>query len=248
MHILVAFLLGTALIAGFNTLHEKPENHFYTVLDSRDQVMVDTYMETAQEINERHLVMQELDYSCGAATLATLLNYHLGENLTESQVIHGLFTYGDVEAIEKRRAFSMLDMKRFVDALGYEGQGFRADMQDLEELEVPVVLPIELFGYQHFVVFRGIKNGRVFLADPWRGHSSYTREAFEDMWYEHVLFMVDPQKRHTMGLLSLSREDLRYITPQEERWFLFPPGPDRVSVPPMRKHKWLEQEGQPYKQ
>ena len=247
MHIVVAFLLGTALMAGFNTLHEQPEGHFYTVPDAEERVLLHTYMETAEEMKERHLVMQEKDYSCGAATLATLLNYHLGENFSEEQVIHGLFTYGDVEAIEKRRAFSMLDMKRFVDALGYEGRGFRAEMEDLEDLEVPVVLPIELFGYQHFVVFRGIENGRVFLADPWRGHSTYTREAFKDMWYEDVLFMIDPQKRHTLSLLSLTRKDMRYITPQEERWMLFPPDSTRISVPRKRRHKYLDQDGESYK-
>jgi hypothetical protein len=98
------------------------------------------------------------------------------------------------------------------------------------------------------VVFRGIENGRVFLADPWRGHSTYTRKAFEDMWYEQVLFMVDPQQRHTLSLLSLSREDMRYITPQEERWMLFPPEPTRLSVPPIRKHKWLDRDGESYKE
>ncbi len=247
MHVIVAFLLGTALIAGFQPLHEHPEEHSYAVLDAEERVMVNTYMESAEEIKERHLVMQELDYSCGAAALATLLNYHLGENFSEEQVIHGLFTYGDVDAIQQRRAFSMLDMKRFVDALGYEGEGFRAEMHHLEELDVPVVLPIELFGYQHFVVYRGMHDGRVFLADPWIGHSIYTKEAFQDMWYDQVLFMIDPNERHTLSLLELTREDLVYITTDEVRWFLFPPEATRLSVPPIREHKWLEQEGMPYR-
>ncbi|MFW6177947.1 MAG: C39 family peptidase [Desulfohalobiaceae bacterium] len=247
MHILVAFIVLTSLIAGFQPVFEHPEEQSYVVLDAEGQVMVSSYKESAQELESKHIVMQELDYSCGAAALATLLNYHLGEQLTEEQVIHGLFNYGDVQAIQERRAFSMLDMKRFVDALGYDGQGYRAEMEDLEDLEAPVVLPIELYGYQHFVVYRGMHDGRVFLADPWMGHTIYSKKAFQEMWYKQVLFMVDPGERQTVSLLRLSREDLRYVHTDLERWWLFPPEPSRLPVPAFREHKRLDGEWETYK-
>ena len=162
----------------------------------------------------KNLVRQEHDYSCGSAALCTLLNYFLGENLTESQVIYGLMEYGDAQKIAKRRAFSLLDMKRFVNKLGYKGVGYKAtieDMYDIAELKHPCIVPIEFSGYRHFTVFRGIHGKHVFLADPFNGNSSYTLADFEDMWYENVVFMVYPEGANTYSALELTNDDLRYI-------------------------------------
>ncbi len=245
MHVLVAFVLITSLVAGFQTVHERPDGHQYLVVDADQDVRVSTWMETAKDLESRQIVMQEFDYSCGSAALATLLNYHLGEQFTEMQVIEGLMAYGNIERIQERRAFSLLDMKRFVDAIGYEGQGYRAEMENLKELEVPVVLPIELFGYQHFVVFRGIHDGRVFLADPWIGHTTYTIHAFEDMWYEQVLFMVDPGGRPTLSRLSLTEADRRYIDSDQVRWTLFPHDPWHMQFVPEREFMKMDDDVMP---
>jgi len=225
MHMLVWFVILTSFVGGIGTIYEAPEGHYYTVVEEDHHVMLDAYLTPSAEFASRHIEMQQFDYSCGAAALATLLNYHLGENFTERQVIEGLFTYGNIERIRQRRAFSMLDMKRFVDALGYEGAGYSAEIENLRELDVPVVLPIEINGYQHFVVLRGIHDNRVFLADPWLGHTVYPVGVFEDMWYRQVIFMADPMGRPTRSLLALTEEDMRYIDEDRVLWTLFPEVP-----------------------
>ena len=239
MHVLIAFVLGIGLFAGFQPMLTPEKEEMYLVLDRKQQVRVRTEVETLKEQKEEHLVSQNFDYSCGSAALATLLNYHLGESFSERQVIQGLMNYGNLKKIKKRRAFSFLDMKRFVDVLGYDGQGYKADMEDLRDLEVPVVLPIELHGYQHFVVLRGFRGDRIFLADPWLGHSSYLVQEFQEMWYRNVLFMVDPNDRATANMLSLSKEDLRYISGDEARRALFHPSRPHWKVPRVREHKQI---------
>jgi len=82
---------------------------------------------------------------------------------------------------------------------------------DLQELGSPCILPIKLMGYRHFTVFKGIYQGHIFLADPFKGHTSYTLSEFEDMWYENVIFVVYPEGAQTKKGLALKEEDLRFV-------------------------------------
>jgi hypothetical protein len=158
-----------------------------------------------------------------AAAVATLLNYHLGEDLGERQVIQGLLKHGDAEKIAQRRAFSLLDMKRFVAALGYAGTGYKAEIEDLRTLDAPCLLPIKLFGYRHFAVLRGIYKDHVFLADPWRGNISFTLGDFAEKWYRNVIFMVSAPGRAPVDLLRLTEADMRFIDEDMGRKILFDP-------------------------
>ncbi len=171
-----------------------------------------TYVNPASEINKGHLVKQSYDFSCGSAALAIILNHYLGENFTERQVIQGLLHYGDESQIAKRQAFSLLDMKKFVKALGYQGEGYRGEIEDLETLTTPCIVPIKIMEYRHFVVFRGIYKGHIFLADPWRGDISFTYDQFLDAWYDKVIFVVTPPEGgYSISALKLKPRDLVII-------------------------------------
>jgi uncharacterized protein len=171
-----------------------------------------TYVNPASEINKSHLIKQSYDFSCGSAALAIILNYYLGENFTERQVIQGLLHYGDESQIAKRQAFSLLDMKKFVKALGYHGEGYRGEIEDLETLTTPCIVPIKIMEYRHFVVFRGIYKGHIFLADPWRGDISFTYDQFLDAWYDKVIFVVTPPEGgRSISALKLKPQDLVLI-------------------------------------
>ena len=106
--------------------------------------------------------------------------------------MEGLLHYGESQRIVQRRAFSLLDMKRLVGALGYPSGGFRAKIDDLKELDHPAIVPIHYAGFKHFVVIRTIKNNRVFIADPSVGNISFTLPQFEEKWDQNVLFIVFP--------------------------------------------------------
>jgi predicted double-glycine peptidase len=138
------------------------------------------------ELRQRNVVMQQWDLSCGAATLATILNFQHGHPISEREIAIGMM--GREEYIENpqvvtyRQGFSLLDMKRFVDQRGYNGVGLgQLDVDDLIE-HSPIIVPISLHGYQHFVVFRGIAKGRVLIADPAFGNRSMDRDEFEKVW------------------------------------------------------------------
>ena len=162
----------------------------------------------------RNVVRQQYDYSCGAASLTTILRHYVGQNLNERQVMEGLLQYGESERIVERRAFSLLDMKRLVTELGFPSGGFRAEISDLAELDHPAIVPINHAGFEHFVVVRDIREGRVFIADPAVGNLSFTLHEFKEKWAENVLFIVFPGEEPPLNNLALKEEDMRFVDDQ----------------------------------
>lgn len=231
MHVFIAFLLGVALIAGYYPLKEQPKEELSLSVGASGQaVVIKQDVRPLSEFKNDHLVKQMYDYSCGSAALTTIFNYYLGEKSSERQVVQGMFRYGDKEMIQKRRAFSLLDMKRFVNVLGYKGVGYRAEIDDLRTLDTPCIIPIEIFGYHHFVVFRGIYKDHVFLADPSLGNISFTLSEFQDMWREKVAFVVYPNNRKEIGALKLTEDDLRFMDADTTEGILFEYRPPFTTV------------------
>lgn len=138
------------------------------------------------EIRQEGVVMQSWDLSCGAAALATLLNFEHGDPVTEREVALGLIDreayLEEPDLVRVRDGFSLLDLKRYVDHRGYEGIGLgRLTLEDLQE-QAPIIVPVWLTGVPHFVVVRGVHGGRVLMADPLFGNRTLPVDAFERSW------------------------------------------------------------------
>jgi predicted double-glycine peptidase len=151
------------------------------------------------EIRQQNVSIQEWDLSCGAAALATILNYQHGDSVSEREIATRLMSRTEYlenpMLVRLRQGFSLLDLKRFVDDRGYNGVGL--GQLTLEHLvaRAPMIVPINVYGYQHFVVFRGMLGNRVLLADPAFGNRTMLRSAFENAWFDfadvgHVGFVV----------------------------------------------------------
>jgi len=147
-----------------------------------------TGVKSVREMRHDRVVLQEFDISCAAAALATILNYQHGERLTEREIALGLIDREEYieqpELVRLRQGFSLLDLKRFVDGRGYEGIGYgQLEMDNLRSL-APIIVPINVRGYNHFVVFRGELAGSVICADPAYGNRTMSRDRFERVWLE----------------------------------------------------------------
>lgn len=185
-----------------------------TIQGGRSFIRHDVIVEPAKEQKFRNIVRQAYDYSCGSAALTTILEHYLGRKFEERQIMEGLLHYGEADRIVERRGFSMLDFKRLVTALGYPSGGFRAEIEDLMELDHPAIVPINYAGFKHFVVVRDVRDGRVFVSDPAMGNMSFTIPLFEEHWDQNVLFIVFPGNTTPVDGLELREEDLRYIDDQ----------------------------------
>ena len=159
----------------------------------------------------QNVVRQQYDYSCGSAALTTLLDYYLGRNFRERQVMEGLLRFGETERIVERRGFSLLDMKRLVTALGHPSGGFRAEMDDIKTLDHPAIVPIAYGGFKHFVVLKKYQDGHIYVADPALGNISFTEEKFKQVWDQNVLFIVFPNGFEPQDGLELTEYDMRLL-------------------------------------
>ena len=141
------------------------------------------------------VIVQQWDTSCGAAALATVLTYALNDSVSEKTVAQGMLQRTDPLRVKVRGGFSLLDMKRYAESRGYSAAGFRSvSMEELLAMPTPIV-PIDEYGDAHFVVVRGLRNGKVDIADPAFGNRTLTVARFRAAWKDGIAFVVTREKR-----------------------------------------------------
>jgi predicted double-glycine peptidase len=134
-------------------------------------------------------LQQQYDFSCGSAAIASLLSFHYGTPTTEQAAFDAMVRVGDVDKI-RREGFSLLDMKRYLATLGFQADGFELPLEKLTEARIPAIVLINDRGYQHFVIVKGLRNGRVLVGDPSLGSRLIPRQQFEAMWKTRLLFVI----------------------------------------------------------
>ncbi|WP_118783721.1 C39 family peptidase [Neisseria lactamica] len=150
-----------------------------------------------KERRDFNIVKQDLDFSCGAASVATLLNNFYGQTLTEEEVLKKLDK-------EQMRA-SFEDMRRIMPDLGFEAKGYALSFEQLAQLKIPVIVYLKYRKDDHFSVLRGIDGNTVLLADPSLGHVSMSRVQFLEAWQTREgnlagkILAVIPKKAETIS-------------------------------------------------
>jgi uncharacterized protein len=145
-----------------------------------------------QELRQRTVVTQRFDLSCGAAALATLLTHDLDDPVSERAVAEAMVVRTDPGVVRAHGGFSLLDLQQFAERRGYEATGYGVpSLEDLAAL-APAIVPVKLHGYDHFVVFRGVRGDHVVLADPAFGRRVAAVREFERAWAIKVALVVVP--------------------------------------------------------
>ncbi|QCP14769.1 peptidase C39 [Pseudoduganella umbonata] len=124
------------------------------------------------------VIKQNLDFSCGAASLATLLGGYYGQHVTEQALLIAM------DKGTGRASFD--DMARGLSQFGFRAQGFAASWEQLVRLKMPVVVYVKHDRGDHFTVLRGINSETVWLADSSAGNRTYSREQFLAMWQTRI--------------------------------------------------------------
>src|SRR5262249_32274179 len=77
-------------------------------------------------------------------------------------------------------------------------------LADLVELKAPVIVPLRIREYDHFVVFRGLRGDRVYLTDPIAGNVTMKAGNFVAAWRDGV------------GMILISKKGLQPVDWQPE--------------------------------
>lgn len=138
------------------------------------------------DFRDKAVVKQKKDYTCGVASLATLFNFYFGDEVGEQELIdQGLAMFPEGKRAEiKKDGFTMRDLRKIGDQRdGYDFYGLeKVTLEQLSKMDRPILIYLEIDGYKHFAIFRGIKGDRVFLADPSRGNVRMSIDVFLKEW------------------------------------------------------------------
>jgi uncharacterized protein len=154
---------------------------------------LDVHVHTLKELKLmqafRRTWHQQYDFSCGSAALATLLTFHYDRPIDETTVFKAMFSAGDQAQI-RSKGFSLLDMKRFLEASGYQADGVRAPLDKVAQVGIPAIALISDRGYRHFVVVKGVDKRHVVIGDPALGARILSRGEFERARVGDLFFVI----------------------------------------------------------
>ena len=142
-----------------------------------------------QQMRFANTVRQQYDFSCGSAALATLLTYHYNHPVTEAVIFEAMFRAGDQQKI-RQQGFSLLDMQIFLRSRGFQADGFELPLEKLAAAKLPAIVLVSDQGYNHFVVLKGLADGRVLLGDPSTGARAVSLARFRELWRNKLLFVI----------------------------------------------------------
>lgn len=160
-------------------------------------------VDSVRERKFSEVVKQQYDFSCGSAALATLLTYHYDWPTDERTAFGEMWAAGDQDKITAA-GFSLLDMKRYLDTIGFAADGYQASLDKLADAAIPAIALINHRGYRHFVVVKGIRNGEVLIGDPALGLKTMSRDEFNSIWDNGILFII--KNRPELGRSQFNTE------------------------------------------
>ncbi len=149
-----------------------------------------------------NIVRQTTDYSCGAAAVATILRYAYNQPATEADTIRGLLFVSDPATV-KDRGFSLLDIKHYVQSLGFVGTGYHLPVESLYAVKVPTIVLLTVDNFQHFVVLKKATPDYVYLADPMLGNRRVDTQTFAKAWNGIMFVVASSGYDRNNSLLSL---------------------------------------------
>lgn len=195
------FIMGTGI---FTSSVHAADIRFGNILP--DGAIIQKNLLSMREMKFVDMVQQHTDFSCGAAALATILNYAYGRSLTEEEVIDGLMQVSDQELV-RQKGFSLLDIKNYVQSLGMRGRGYNVNQETLERISIPTIVLLNYKGYKHFVVLKKATSEKAYIADPALGNLIMKRKDFDAAW-NGIVFAVIGQGFDRESILLKPKEAL----------------------------------------
>lgn len=165
--------------------------------------LVRMHVTALNDFKFQNVVRQKVDFSCGAAAVATVLRYAYGIEATEENVIAGMLGVSDAGTV-MHRGFSMLDMKHYIQSIGMAGSGYRLPLTSLFDVKVPVVVLVNVQGYNHFVVMKKASPEYIYVADPILGNRVVPTAEFAQTWNGIIFVIAAPSYDTTNPLLALN--------------------------------------------
>ncbi|TKX32326.1 C39 family peptidase [Campylobacter aviculae] len=156
----------------------------------------DFIVKSYSEIKNKNVIRQSYEESCGASSLATLINILDDKKLSELDLLKtmsGQKLYTDM--------VSFADLNDAVKKLGYESKSYRIDRKSLEKLAgIPILVKIEDDPrFPHFVVIINHRGDFLQILDPSYGEYISSKRQFFSVWDRYkkggYALIIAPKKK-----------------------------------------------------
>lgn len=138
----------------------------------------------------KETVRQLLDFSCGAASLATILTYFFDRKTSELEVLAIVRSRYPTDAEWKKKegaGLSFDDMIFASEVLGYKAAGVKISVSELKNISGPVIVHLKRNDLEHFSVLRKFDGQTAYLSDPILGLVGLHVGRFEAEFQGHAL-------------------------------------------------------------
>ncbi len=157
-------------------------------------------------------VPQLQDFTCGAASLATIATYYWGETVSEMDVLKTLLGRDTKEEIAKKaqNGLSFDDLIYAAGKLGFSAQGVKISQEQLANLQGPVIVHLKKSEtFQHFAVLRKVGDDVYYLSDPVVGEVAESAADFDEQYTGNALAVwKNGAPLPTVAKLSTPRDGL----------------------------------------
>lgn len=141
----------------------------YISLDANDVFKVKSF----HELKYKDVIQQTFEESCGASSLATLMNLY-DANVTEKDLLHDLNSTNTV---------NFLDLQKIAIKNAFRAKGYNITKKIFEQLSFPVIARvIRHSNYPHFIVVYNLKGDFVLVLDPNNGKRLMSKSEFYSIW------------------------------------------------------------------
>lgn len=160
-----------------------------------ESVTFEREVQSWDELKDTNLTRQKYDYSCGAASLSTILSYYYGISTSEKEILDFLLESKGIdvnlktqiefdEDLREMAHLSFLDLAHYAQHKGFRAMGLALDLPTLSTLKAPVIIYVNVRDVEHFSVYKGIDEHYVYLADPSFGNIKVSIAKFIEMFYK----------------------------------------------------------------
>ncbi|PAF42014.1 C39 family peptidase [Helicobacter sp. 11S03491-1] len=158
---------------------------------TEDNIFLQKPLKSWIEFKNDNLVRQQYDYSCGSASIATILKYYYNDgNITERDVIDGILKSKGYDRTQNEvlkegdNVISFLDLSEYAKSKGFKALGFGVDFESLSKLKIPVIIFVSVRDIDHFSVYKGMDEEYAYLSDPSFGNIKIRLAIFKEMFYQ----------------------------------------------------------------
>lgn len=156
-------------------------------------------------------VPQLSDFTCGAASLATVLTFYWKTPTSENKLLGALTARYTDEEIEHINETGMTfdDLILMANAEGFQAEGIKLPAEKLVKVSGPAIVHLDKGDLKHFVVLRKVGDGVYYLSDPIVGQLAMHSDEFNQQYTGDVLAVwKDGEKLPTNTVLASPRDGI----------------------------------------